>query len=73
LYPAYFDRFPLRDEKIALVNSEFVNVGAQTVNMRPERDNQKLTKPNPMFILIFYVFSRLSDFLTGRQTLLAHA
>jgi len=50
-----------------------MKVGAQTVNMRPERDNQQLTKPNPMCILIFYVFSRLSDFLTRRQTLLAHA
>jgi hypothetical protein len=49
-----------------------MKVGAQTVNMRPERDNQQLTKPNSMFILIFYVFARLSDFLTGQQTFLAH-
>jgi hypothetical protein len=59
--------------KIGLANSSFMKVGAQTVNLRPGRDNQQLTKPNRMFILIFYMFSRLSDFLTGRQTFLARA
>jgi len=34
--------------------------------MRPERDNQQLIKQNPMCILIFYIYSRLSDLLAGR-------
>jgi hypothetical protein len=48
-----------------------MKVGAQSVDMRPERDNQQLTKQNPMSILIFYIFSRLSDLWAGRQTFLA--
>jgi len=43
-----------------------MKVGAQCVDMRPERDNQQLTKQNPMCILIFYIYSRLFDLWTGR-------
>ena len=43
-----------------------MKVGAQCVDMRPERDNQKLTKLNPMCILIFYIYSRFSDQWVGR-------
>jgi hypothetical protein len=43
-----------------------MKVGAQCVDMRPERDNQQLIKQNPMCILIFYIYSRLSDLLAGR-------
>jgi hypothetical protein len=50
-----------------------MKVGAQSVEVRPERDNQQLTKQNPMSILIFYIFSRLSDLLAGWQKFLAHA
>jgi len=50
-----------------------MKVGAQSVNVRPERDNQQLTKQNPMFILIFYICSRLSDLLMGWHKFLAHA
>ena len=43
-----------------------MKVGAQSVNVRPERDYQQLTRQNPMFILIFYIYSRLSDLWAGR-------
>jgi hypothetical protein len=55
------------------MNSGFMTVGAQSVDVRPERDDQQLTEPNPMSILIFYIFSRLSDLWAGRQMFLAHA
>jgi hypothetical protein len=42
-----------------------MKVGAQRVDMRPERDNQQLTKQNPMSILIFYIYSRLFDLWAG--------
>jgi hypothetical protein len=50
-----------------------MKVGAQSVNVRPERDNQQLTKQNPMFILIFYICSRLSDLWAGRKKFVALA
>ena len=50
-----------------------MKVGAQCVDMSPERDNQQLTKQNPMCILIFYMYSRLSDLLAGWQKFFAHA
>jgi hypothetical protein len=50
-----------------------MKVGAQCVHMRPERDNQQLTKQNPMCILIFYIYSRLLDLWAERQNFLAHA
>jgi len=43
-----------------------MKVGAQRVDMTPERDNQQSTKQNPMSILIFYIYSRLSDLWAGR-------
>jgi hypothetical protein len=51
-----------------------MTVGAQSVDMRPERDDQQLAKQqNPMSILIFYICSLLSDLWAGRQKFLAHA
>jgi hypothetical protein len=50
-----------------------MKVGAQSVNVRPELDSQQLTKQNPMFILIFYFYSRLSDLWAGRQKFFAQA
>jgi len=50
-----------------------MKVGAQSVDVRPERNSQQLTKQNPMFILIFYICSRLSDLWAGRQKFFAHA
>jgi hypothetical protein len=50
-----------------------MKVGAQSVDMRPERDNQQLTKQNPMSILIFYFCSRLSDLFAGWHKFPAHA
>ena len=50
-----------------------MKVGAQSVDMRPERDDQQLTKQNPMSILIFYMCSRLSDLCAGWHKFLAHA
>ena len=73
LYFAYLERLALQTEKIGLRNSGFMKVGAQSVNVRPERDSQQLTKQNPMFILIFYICSRLSDLWSGRQKFFAHA
>jgi hypothetical protein len=73
LYFAYLERLALQDEKIGWWNSGFMTVGAQSVDVRPERDDQQLTEPNPMSILIFYIFSRLSDLWAGRQMFLAHA
>jgi hypothetical protein len=32
--------------KIGLVNSGFIKVGAESVNLEPERDNQQLTYQN---------------------------
>jgi hypothetical protein len=62
----------LQDKQIGLVNSGFTKVGAQSVNLRPEPDDQQSTENNLMFILIFYIFARLSDLLAGRHTSLAH-
>jgi hypothetical protein len=45
-----------------------MKVGVQSVNMGPERDNQQLTKQNPMSILIFYIYSRLSDRCRGDRS-----
>jgi hypothetical protein len=73
LYFAYLERLALQDEKIGWWNSGFMTVGAQSVDVRPERDDQQLTKQNPMSILIFYICSLLSDLLAGRQKFLAHA
>jgi len=50
-----------------------MKIGAQSVEVRPERDNQQLTKQNPMSILIFYICSRLFDLCAGWQKFLAHA
>jgi hypothetical protein len=50
-----------------------MKVGAQSVDVRPEGDDKELTKPNPMCILIFYIFSRLSDLWVGSHKFLAHA
>jgi hypothetical protein len=50
-----------------------MKVGAQSVDVRPERDNQQLTKQNPMCILIFYIFSRIPDLWAGWYKFLAHA
>jgi len=47
------------------MNSGFMTVGAQSVDMRPGRDNQQLTKQNPMSIVIFYIYSLLSDLWTA--------
>ncbi|PYK67032.1 MAG: hypothetical protein DME45_11095 [Verrucomicrobia bacterium] len=73
MYFAYLERLAFGALKIGSCNSGFMRVGAQSVNMKPERDNQQPTKPNPMSILIFFIFSRLSDFWAGRHTFLAHA
>jgi len=50
-----------------------MQVGAQSVNVRPERDSQQLIKQNPMCILIFYIYCRLFDLWAERQNFLAHA
>jgi len=53
-----------------------MRIGAQSVSEKPERDSQQLTKQNPMYLLIFFIYclySRLSDLWAGRQKLLAHA
>jgi hypothetical protein len=50
-----------------------MKVGAQHVDLRPEPDNQQLIKHNPMFILIFYIYSRFSDLLAGWHKSLARA
>ena len=50
-----------------------MKVGPQSVNVRPERDSQQLTKQNPMSILIFYICARLSDLWAGRQKFFAQA
>jgi hypothetical protein len=55
------------------MNFGFMKVGAQSVNLRPGPDDQQSTKKKFMGILIFYIFSRLVDLLTGRQTPLARA
>jgi hypothetical protein len=73
LYFTYLERLALQDDKIGLWNSGFATVGAQSVDVRSERDNQQLTQQNPMSILIFYIYSRLSDLWAGRQMFLAHA
>jgi hypothetical protein len=73
LYFPYLERLALQDEKIGLWNSGFMKVGAQSVDVRPERDNQQLTKQNSMCILIFYIYSRLFDLWAGRQTFPAQA
>ncbi len=49
-----------------------MKVGVQSVYVRPERDDQQLTKQNPMSILIFYFCSRLSDLFAGWHKSLAH-
>ena len=51
--------------KIGLRNSGFTKVGAQCVDMRPERDTNNQPKQNPMCILIFYIYSRVSDLWAG--------
>ena len=61
------------DMKIGLVRAGFMNIGAESVNLRPGLDDQQSIKKNFMFILIFYVFSRFADLLVGRQTSLARA
>ena len=73
LYFAYLKRVAVQFEKIGSWNSGFMKVGPQSVNMSPERDSQQSTKQNPMFILIFYIYSRLSDLWAGRQKFFAHA
>jgi len=50
-----------------------MKVGAQHVDVRPERESQQSIKQNPMFILIFYIYSRFSDLLAGWHRSLAHA
>jgi hypothetical protein len=50
-----------------------MKVGAQSVDVRPEGDNQQLTEQNPMCILIFYIYSRLYDLWVGSHKFLAHA
>jgi hypothetical protein len=60
-------------QKIGLMNFGFMKVGAQSVDLRPGPDDQQSTKKKFMGILIFYIFSRLVDLLTGRQTPLARA
>ena len=50
-----------------------MKIGAESVNLRPELDDQQSIKKNFMFILIFYVFARFADLLAGRQTSLARA
>jgi hypothetical protein len=50
-----------------------MKIGVQSVYVRPERENQQLTKQNPMCILIFYFYSRLFDLWAERHNFLAHA
>jgi len=50
-----------------------MTIGAQSVNLRPELDEQQSTKQNFMGILIFYIFSRLADLLVRRETSFARA
>jgi len=71
-----FSLFPASSvtrQKIELVSSELMKLGAQRVNLRPGPDDQQSTKKKFMGILIFYIFSRLVDLLTGRQTFFARA
>jgi hypothetical protein len=67
-YSAYIERLAFQDKKSDGANSGFMKVGPQSVDMRPERDNQQLTKQNPMSILIFYIYSRLSDLCRGDRS-----
>jgi len=55
------------------MNFGFMKVGAQSVDLRPGPDDQQSTKKKFMGILLFYIFSRLVDMLTARQTPLARA
>jgi hypothetical protein len=73
LYSDYYEWLTLQDKKIGLVNSGSIKVGAKSVNLRPEPDDQQSTENNLMCILIFYIFSRLVDLLAGRHTSLLHA
>jgi hypothetical protein len=73
LYFAYLEQLALQNEKSGSWNSGFTKVGAQSVDVRPERDSQQLIKQNPMCILIFYIYSRFSDLLAGWHKSLAHA
>jgi len=50
-----------------------MKLGAQRVDLRPGPDDQQSTKKKFMSILIFYIFSRLADFLAGRATSFAGA
>lgn len=45
-----------------------MKVGPQSVDVRPDPDDQQSTKKKFMGILIFYFFSRLADLLARRDT-----
>jgi len=46
LYLAHLDRVPFPGLKIGLVNSGFIKVGAQSVDLTPKGDDEQSTEKN---------------------------